>query len=106
MFVQILGTASAPVIEVHDVENLKALHVLAPEPWTEQQVAEALRVDSWGGPVTEGNAWLNVTTLRRRAGAHSGPGWDDQFEAMLEYAARKGWCDESRALVRAHIEYH
>lgn len=106
MFVQISGTVSEPRLQVHEAGNLKGLHVLAPESWSERHVADALHADSWGGPVTDGHAWLDVGTLRQHAGAGAEPGWNQQFDAMIEYARGKGWCDDSGALVRAHIEFH
>lgn len=105
MFVHISGTVSEPRLQVHDAGNLKALHVLAPESWTERQIAGALRSGEWGGPVEDGHAWLDVAALRLRAGVDVEPEWHEQFDAMIDYARGKGWCDETGTHVRAHLEY-
>ena len=45
-----------------------------------------------------------VAVERLAAGAGVGDDWNDRYEGMLAYAAKKGWLDDDGA-VQAHIEW-
>jgi hypothetical protein len=81
--------------EVLDADDLQRLHVeLTPGHGLGRL-----------GEIDGDHAWLAIDALRR-AGAvsASSPDWADRFDAMIDYAAGKGWLDPSGASVRAHIE--
>jgi hypothetical protein len=50
------------------------------------------------------HVWIRVTELRRIAGEGQPPDWGDGFDAMIGYAASKGWLDTEGASVRVHID--
>jgi hypothetical protein len=52
----------------------------------------------------DGHAWVAVAAVRRLAEGQVGPSWDADFDAMLAYAATKGWLDDDATHVRAHVE--
>jgi hypothetical protein len=61
--------------------------------------------DSCGPGPDADHVWVDVEWLRRNATAQvTDPTFGERFEAMIAYAASKGWLDESGRRVRAHIE--
>jgi hypothetical protein len=53
----------------------------------------------------DGHAWLSVDSVRALAGTRSGSAeWAASFSEMLDHAARHGFVDTDRSLVRAHCE--
>lgn len=76
--------AELTVRDLHDAENFTALK------------AVARRVE---------HVWLTREEIERLAGGRSQePTWREQFERMLEYAASKGWVNESGA-IRVHVDW-
>lgn len=53
------------------------------------------------GTVDGDHVWLPAAALR--AAGDGSPGWSAACDAMLAYAAGKGWTSEDGTLVRAHI---
>lgn len=88
--------------EVREVDDLKRLHVLAPEGL---DVDRALRASGLGSQDPDGRVLLDIRALRAAALAlASGPRWPEGWDAMVAYAASKGWlADDGSALV-AHVE--
>jgi hypothetical protein len=50
-----------------------------------------------------GHVWVPIALLRELAGDARTPAWDEQLDAMVAYAAGKGWLDEDLGAVRAHV---
>ena len=50
------------------------------------------------------HAWISVQAIREAALGRVDDGWDQRFESMLGYARSKGWYDDDRAAIRAHLE--
>ena len=48
---------------------------------------------------------VRIAWLRAEAAGRVAPDWEEGFTGMLDYAERKGWLDEERHAVRAHIEW-
>jgi len=74
-------------------------------------VAAALSVHDAGWIDPAGVAFIPTESVRRlaalaaeAAGQPLGDAWDDNFAAMLEYAATLGWISEGGA-IQAHIEW-
>ena len=53
----------------------------------------------------ESVAWVSQGALRAWPELKDLPAWQDGLAKMLAYAAGKGWIDEARCAVRAHIEW-
>ena len=86
------------------------VRVLEPERMTQldvQATGPAAEVDALLGPLGRldgAHVWLLVEELRRRARPpDAGDSWDEQFDAMVRYAAEHGWTDAERRHVRAHL---
>jgi hypothetical protein len=91
-------------IDVLDASVLTALSVV-----TDLEAVSAVRVlvdDGLAHPDGRGgdHAWLDIAELVRRAEPDSAPDWRSKFDAMIDYAASKGWTDAGRSVVRAHVE--
>lgn len=83
-----------------------------PDRFTEFCVrAPGLAVDqvlaAFGPDATEGedeHVWISIARLHALGETHGGPDWRKGCDSMLEYATSKGWVDEARQRVRAHVE--
>ena len=86
-------------LEVLEREQLGKLAV--------QVTGPKAQVDALLGPLgrLEGDhAWLRVDELRRRARPlDARDSWDEQFDAMVRFAAEHGWTDAEQRFVRAHL---
>jgi hypothetical protein len=51
-----------------------------------------------------GHLMVPLDTVRRMAAGRVGPDWEQKFDTMIDYAARKGWLSEDGTRVRAHLE--
>ena len=59
---------------------------------------------SFGKPDEDGaHLWISIDHLRRAAAPQDSADWQSQFDAMIKYAASKGWVDASAAYVRVHL---
>lgn len=95
---------SAGAARVAEPDDCTRLHVATSLP--ADAVDEALRGSGAGRLAPEGDALLDVETLRRRArAAADAPDWDDRWTTMIDYARSKGWVTADDAAVRAHVEY-
>ena len=89
--------------ELRDADNCRALEVRVAAGQRPSRDA-ALRdagLGFWdGGAETE----LSVTRLRdAAASADVGPEWTQRWDAMVTYAATKGWLTPDGAALRAHV---
>ena len=98
MYVDVVGTQA----EVRDPDNCQALDVRVSAA-DRGSVDAALRASGLGGWNGGREADLNVARLRAAAARGPvGPDWPQRWEAMLRYAATKGWLSADGAHVRAH----
>lgn len=84
---------------VQDPQNLRQLHAEF-RGVGDADADQALRRARLGA-VEGDHAWLDASALR--AAGDGTADWNAQFDAMLRYAASKGWTDQGSARVRAHI---
>ena len=84
---------------VQDPQNLRQLHAEF-RGVGDADADQALR-DARLGAVEGDHVWLDASALR--AAGDGTADWNAQFDAMLRYAASKGWTDQESARVRAHI---
>jgi hypothetical protein len=90
----IIKSTSDDEAVVIDADNLSELHV----ELGEGETLGAL------GQVEGTHAWLDIATLRSVGEqSASSPAWPDEFARMITYATDKGWVDQARGAVRAHI---
>lgn len=98
-------TVTPTAIDVLDADLLTALSVL-----TELRAEDTERVlvedglARAGMEPSPGHIWLDVAALAHRAAPPDDAAWRERYEAMIDYAASKGWTDADRSVVRAHLE--
>lgn len=93
-------TADAGLV-VEDKHDLTALAVQARGVSTDD-VDQVLTTTGLGRLEGE-HAWLSIAELRDHARIDD-PEWDEEFDAMIDYARSKSWLDETGSAVRAHLE--
>jgi hypothetical protein len=52
-----------------------------------------------------GNAWIHFDAVRRLASGNIGPTWEEDFAAMIAFARTRGWIDDERQEIQAHVEW-
>jgi hypothetical protein len=93
--------AERPAVALEDPEDCKAFSVRVRGDRAGLSGAlEAAGVGRMDGD----EALIAVDAVRRMAGGRVGPGWDDDFAAMLAYAGTKGWIADEGRSIRAHVE--
>jgi hypothetical protein len=99
VFVLVTGDGGDARATVEDQQNLKQLHVEFRGPG--DGAADAALRAAGLGSLEGDHAWLEAAALR--AAGDGSPGWNAQFDAMLSFAASRGWTSDDSSLVRAHI---
>jgi len=82
-----------------DLDRFDRLHAACPGPIGEMIGGELCTVDDDGEHV-----WLDISRARRAGAAAAGEGFTERFDAMIGYAASKGWTNAAGSHVRAHVE--
>lgn len=104
MYVQLDLRAEPPVVTLEEPEDTKAFHLAVVGGKDLGRVFGAL-VDAAAGRLEDGDAQIVVDAVRRMAAGRVPPGWDEELEAMLDFARSKGWLDETGSTIRAHVEW-
>ncbi len=93
--------AVADSITLEDTDNFVEFHVVA-------EGDAAAVVEAFGNRAAlserDNHLWIDIALVRELAGSAATAEWESQFEAMLAYAASKGWIDEAADRVEAHIQ--
>lgn len=96
---------TADAVELVEPEDVRAFSVVCPPELTAVQLAESVERAGLGLVLPDGeHVMVAVDAIRRLAEGRVGPGWPDDLAKMIDYAAGKGWTDEDRTHVRAHVE--
>ena len=53
----------------------------------------------------ESTAWVHESALRKWAHAGNNEAWQTSLTSMIAAAAKFGWIDADRKMIRAHIEW-
>jgi hypothetical protein len=89
-------------VDLVDAEDTKGFHV---EVVGGADVAAALQEAGAGTLAPDGeHAHVDIGWVRQNATA-VGPDWNQQFDAMLDYARTKGWIEEGTSSIVAHLEH-
>jgi len=88
-------------ITLDDPDRFDAFSVRAPDRDVPQIVA-AFRGDAVAAD--DEHVWISIARLHALGEQYGGADWRAGCDGMLDYASRKGWVDESRRRVRAHLE--
>lgn len=60
---------------------------------------------SVGRMIDRETAWVRAGAVRALAHGRVDGDWDDGFDAMLGYAASKGWLSDDGSEIQAHVEW-
>ena len=101
MVVDVDLSSDPPVVALEDPEDCTAFSVRARG---DRSGSGAALAAAGFGRVDGDEALIDVDAVRRLAAGRVGPGWDDDFAAMLDYAEGKGWMADEGQSIRAHIE--
>jgi hypothetical protein len=105
MFVQVDTTEMPPVVTLEEPDDTRQFHLVVVGGAVDHGLVYGALVDAAAGRLDGEHAWIAVDAVRRMAAGRTGPTWDADFEAMLEYASSKGWIDDTGATIRAHVEW-
>ena len=87
--------------EVRDPDDLKRLSVVVAGEAPDEEI------DRISAPLAvllpPAHAWVSVPELRAACAREGDPEWVREFDAMVAFAASKGWADESGTRLRAHV---
>lgn len=105
MFVLVDTTTMPPVVTLEEPDDTKAFHLAVVGGAGDRGMVYGALVDAAAGRLEDEHAWIAVDAVRRMAAGRTGPTWDADFDAMLDFASTKGWLDDTGATIRAHIEW-
>lgn len=95
-------TLTADGALVRDVDDCGRLHVET--GLSGDDLRTALTTTGTGAPADGEHVWLDLATLRSRAGLlATDPDWPGRWEAMIAHAQRSGWVSPDGLAVRIHI---
>jgi hypothetical protein len=105
VIVEVVGGADeVPEVRVADVDDLSRLH-LAVGAVTDEEVDSVLRGAGLGRLIDGDTGVLDVAALRAAAQPKAtAADWAEKFDAMVAYAAGKGWTADDGAGLQVHIE--
>jgi hypothetical protein len=105
MIVEVIGgTTEVPQVQVVDVDDLGRLHLALGEV-TDEEADAALRAAGLGRLTDGDTGVVSVAALRAAAEPRAtGADWGDRFDAMVMFAAKKGWTVDDGAGLQVHVE--
>jgi hypothetical protein len=110
-----LGADPAPVT-LEEPTDLRRFHVAVALPAAasagssrsgeREALGDALTVAGLGHLADDGReAWIAIEGVKRLAAGRVGPTWVADFDAMVAYAASKGWLSSTGDELQAHVEW-
>jgi hypothetical protein len=96
---------SSESVELVDPGDVTSFHAVCRAGLGHSELVDIVRRENLGEFLPAGgHLMVPVETVRRLAAGQVGPDWEQNFDAMIDYAARKGWLSEDGARVRAHLD--
>lgn len=93
------GNVVASLVEPSDFKRFSVMSSAG----SADSVAALLARAGIGRAADGDEVFVDVEAVRTLAGAARDAAWDEQFAGMLAYAGSKGWLDDAKASIRAHI---
>jgi hypothetical protein len=87
--------------QVRECGDLKRFSVVVEDSANDEEVARALA--PLGTLDSSTHAWVSIARLRAACDRDGDAAWREAFDAMIQFAASKGWVDETGLLLRAHL---
>ena len=89
-----------PQVRLTEADDFKAFKLVL----ADDRPGLGARLAGTGIAAVEEHAWIEIDALRRLAGDEATPEWEESLGKMVDYARSKGWVDDERGTVRAHVE--
>jgi len=107
VFVLIDVGGHPPLVSLEEPDDTRRFHVevRGSSGHADWALVFGALVDAAAGRLDGDHAWITVDSLRRMAAGRVGPGWDEDFDAMLAFASSKGWVDPGGGAIQAHVEW-
>lgn len=103
MIIRVDAQDSQQVVRLLEPENFRRLHVET-ENDDSKAVGEALEQVGAGFAGGSEDVLIRVDWLREEVELAEVTNGAAQFKAMLDYARRNGWMDDTRGSIRAHLQ--
>lgn len=88
-------------LALDDADTFTAFSVQAP---AHDATAIAAAFGTDGEMRDDDHVWISIARLHALGDEHGGEGWREGCDGMIAFATSKGWVDEAKGLVRAHVE--
>lgn len=102
MHVTVDLTSEPPAVALVEPDDCTCFDVTVSGTGDEKDLDRALAA-AVVGRTDEKEALVEVAAVRRMASGSVGDGWEGHFEAMLDYARRRGWLSDDAESIRAHV---
>jgi hypothetical protein len=86
---------------VRECDDLKGFSVVVEDGANDEEIARALT--PLGTLDSSTHAWVSIARLRTACGRDGDAAWHEAFDAMVQFAASKGWVDGTGLRLRAHL---
>lgn len=87
--------------QVRECDDLRRFSVVVEGGPDDEEIARALApLGTLDSPT---HAWVSIAPLRAACGRDGDAAWHEAFDAMVQFAASKGWVDGSGLRLRAHL---
>ena len=93
----IIDYAPGTGLRLLEADDLKRFKLRLPVNVIRPEIAGLVFVD-------DDNALIGVDLPPSLPGAPTTPEWRASYQAMIDYAATKGWIDQATNGIRAHVE--
>lgn len=98
------------IVVIDDTDNVtlvspndfREFHIECHKKRSSSEICEILGQGS--KVIDEEHLWLSAEMVTNLA-SEKIDGWENGFNQMLDYATSKGWTENNRELIRAHIEW-
>lgn len=86
---------------VRECDDLKRFSVVVEDGASDEEVASALA--PLGTLDSSTYAWVSIARLQAACDRDGDAAWREAFDAMVQFAASKGWVDGTGLRLRAHL---
>jgi hypothetical protein len=104
MYILVSPAERAPSVTLEEPDDCRRFHV-AVRGLSEDSARQALEAEGVGRLGDPAAAEIAIAAIRKLAQGRVKPDWPERFEAMLEYAGRKGWLSADGERVQGHCEW-
>ena len=97
-----ISSGSVHLVDPQDVTSFRAVRAA---DLGAEELAVIVQREGLGEMLPSGDhLMVALDAVRRMAAGRVGPGWERDLDAMVAYAAGKGWLSADGTRVRAHVE--